>query len=100
MPEASKVLYCKVYPLTREEWDLLHTFLVKEQEKGYIYSGSSPYTTLVFFIRKKDLDEKQIIVDYRKLNKWTVRDNRPLPNIRMQLEKLQGKEIFTKMDIR
>ena len=39
-------------------------------------------------------------MDYRKLNEWTIRDNGPLPNIRMQLEKLQEKEIFTKMDIR
>jgi hypothetical protein len=77
----------------------LRTFLAKEQEKGYIYLGSSPYTALVFFIGKKDSDEKRIIMDYRKLNKWTIRDNGPLPNIRTQLEKLQGKEIFSKMDI-
>jgi len=89
-----------VYPLIREEQDLLHTFLTKEQEKGYIYPRSSPYTAPVFFIGKKDSNKKRIIMDYRKLNEWTIRDNGPLPNIRMQLEKLQEKEIFTKMDIR
>jgi hypothetical protein len=99
MPEAPKVIDCKVYPLTKEERDLLCTFLSKEQEKGYIYSGSSPYTALVFFIEKNDSDEKHIIMDYRKLNEWTICDNGPLPNIRTQLETLQGKMIFTKMDI-
>ena len=39
-------------------------------------------------------------MDYQKLNKWMIQDNGPLLNIQMQLEKLQGKEIFTKMDIR
>lgn len=100
LPDAPKTLDCKVYPLTREERDLLRTFLAEEQEKGYIYPGGSPYTAPVFFIGKKDSDEKRIIMDYRKLNDWTIRDNGPLPNIRTQLEKLQGKELFSKMDIR
>ena len=39
-------------------------------------------------------------MDYRRLNEWVVRDNGPLPNIRSQLEKLNGKQIFTKFDIR
>ncbi len=81
MLEVPKAIDYKVYPLTKEERDLLHTFLSKEQEKGYIYPGGSPYTALVFFIRKKDSDEKHIIMDYRKLNEWTVRNNGPLPNI-------------------
>jgi hypothetical protein len=100
MPDAPNVLDCKVYPLTVEERDTLCTFLAKEQEKGYIYPGSSPYTAPVFFIGKKDSNENQIIMDYRKLNEWTICDNGPLPNIRTQLNKLQDKEIFSKMDIR
>ncbi len=81
MPKVPKAIDCKVYPLTKEERDLLCTFLSEEQEKGYIYPEGSPYTALVFFIGKKDLDEKCIIMDYRKLNEWTVCDNGPLPNI-------------------
>jgi hypothetical protein len=34
MPEAPKVLDCKVYPLTKEEQDLLHTFLAKKRRRG------------------------------------------------------------------
>jgi hypothetical protein len=47
MPEVAKVINCKVYPLTKEERDLLHTFLSEKQKKGYIYPRSSPYTTPV-----------------------------------------------------
>jgi len=72
LPNTPKVLDCKVYPLIREERDLLQTFLVEEQDKGYIYLGSSPYATLVFFISKKDSDEKRIIMDYCQLNEWMV----------------------------
>lgn len=53
----------------------------------------------MFFIGKKDSDEKQTIMNYHKLNEWTIYDNGPLPNIKTQLEKLQGKAIFSKMDI-
>ena len=39
-------------------------------------------------------------MDYRILNKWTVRDNYPLPLITNIIECLQGKTLFSKFDIR
>ena len=39
-------------------------------------------------------------MDYRVLNSWTIKDNYPLPLINTILEHLQGKELFTKFDIR
>ena len=39
-------------------------------------------------------------MDYRILNKWTVRDNYPLPLITNIIEHLQGKTLFSKFDIR
>ena len=64
MQDVPKVLDCKVYPLTKEERDLLYAFLTEEQEKGYIYPRSSLYIVPVFFIGKKDLKEKRIVMDY------------------------------------
>jgi hypothetical protein len=64
MQDVPKVLDCKVYPLTKEERDLLYAFLTEEQEKGYIYLRSSLYIVPVFFIGKKDLKEKRIVMDY------------------------------------
>ena len=75
------VINCKVYPLTCEERGLLEKFLAKELELGRIKEGPSPYSSPVYFINKKDSKEKCIIMDYRKVNKWTVCDNNPLPNI-------------------
>ena len=100
LPGAPKEIDCKVYPLSRIEQDQLRIFLTEEEEKGYIYKGSSPYTAPVFLIGKKDSEEKRVVMDYRRLNEWVVRDNGPLPNIRTQLEKLTGKQLFTKFDIR
>ena len=94
------IINCKVYPLTREEQGLLEKFLAKELELGRIKEGPSPYTSPVYFINKKDLEEKRIIMDYQEVNKWTVRDNNPLPNIREALKNLRNKTLFSKFDIR
>jgi hypothetical protein len=100
LPGAPKEIDCKVYPLSWIEQDQLRIFLTEEEEKGYIYKGSSPYTAPVFLIGKKDSEEKRVVMDYHRLNEWVVRDNGPLPNIHTQLEKLTGKQLFTKFDIR
>ena len=62
--------------------------------------GSSPYTALLFFVGKKDTDELCPVMDYRQLNKWTKRDHNPLPNMRMALENLGNRKLFSKFDIR
>ena len=99
-PDAPRELNCKVYPLSRDERDLLKRWILEEEDLGRIYAGPSPYTAPVYFIGKKDSNEKRIIMDYRKLNQYTVRDNNPLPNIQSALERLHGKRLFSKFDIR
>ena len=94
------VINCKIYLLTREERGLLEKFLANELELGRIKEGPLPYTLLVYFINKKDSEEKCIIMDYRKVNKWTIHDNNPLPNIQEALENLWNKTHFFKFDIR
>ena len=99
-PDAPATINCKVYPLSRDEQEQLQKFLATELELERIKEGPSPYTSPVYFINKKDSDKKQIIMDYQELNKWTVHDNNPLPNIRELLENFRGKGCFSKFDIR
>jgi hypothetical protein len=53
----------------------------------------------LFFVGKKDRSHHPC-QDYRKLNKGTVKDAFPLPNIQDLLQDLQGQKYFTKLDIR
>ena len=53
----------------------------------------------VFFVGKKD-EKKQIIQDYRYLNKWTIKNNYPLSLISDILENIGIKKVFTKIDLR
>jgi hypothetical protein len=98
-PDAPDIINCKIYPLTKDKRELLQRWILEEEALGRIYAGSSQYTTPVYFIRKKDSQEKQIIMDYQHLNKWTVCNNNPLPNITTAMERLHGKMLFSKFDI-
>ena len=53
----------------------------------------------VFFVGKKD-GKKRIVQDYRYLNKWTIKNNYPLPLISDILENIGTKKVFTKIDLR
>ena len=99
LPGAPTSINCKIYPLNSKETMILKEFLEEEEKKGYITPGSSPYTAPVFFVGKKDSQELQPVMDYWELNKWTKRDNNPLPNKKIILENLQGGELFSKFDL-
>jgi len=89
----------KVYLLSREEREEVNMFIQEQLRKGYIRPSKSPQTAPVFFIRKKD-DKKRMVQDYRYLNKWTIKNNYPLPLISDVVENIGIKKIFTKMDLR
>jgi len=70
----------KMYPLLREEREEVHEFINEQLRKGYIKPLKSSQIAPVFFIGKKD-GKKQMVQDYRYLNKWTIKNNYPLPLI-------------------
>jgi len=51
----------------------------------------------VFFVGKKD-GGKRMVIDYRRLNKQTVKNNYPLPLIIDLVDSMGNKRVFTKMD--
>jgi hypothetical protein len=73
-------------------------FLDENQAMGYIKPTNSPYSSPFFFIKKKD-SLLRPVQDFREINKWTIRDVYPIPQITHILEQLQGKMLFTALDI-
>ena len=67
--------------------------------KEYIRPSKSPQIAPVFFVGKKN-SKKQMVQDYRYLNKWTIKNNYPLPLISDVIENIGTKKVFTKMDLR
>ena len=70
---APKTLDCKIYPLTFQEQEKLDEYIKENLEKGYIRPSKSQYASPFFFVGKKD-GKLRPVVDYRKLNSYTVPD--------------------------
>ena len=68
-------------------------------EKGFIRPSSSPWGAPVLFVRKKD-GSLRMCIDYRQLNKVTVKNKYPLPRIDDLFDQLQGSKCFSKIDLR
>ncbi|KAJ9524354.1 hypothetical protein QJQ45_008542 [Haematococcus lacustris] len=66
--------------------------------KGMIEPSSSPYAAPVLFVQKKS-GELRMCIDYRQLNKITLRDQYPLPRIDDLFDKLSGCKVFSSLDL-
>ncbi|GKB63097.1 putative reverse transcriptase domain-containing protein [Tanacetum coccineum] len=69
------------------------------QEKGFIRPSHSPWGAPVLFVKKKD-DSIRMCIDYRELNKLTIKNRYPLPRIDDLFDQLQGVCYFSKIDLR
>nr|GFB57368.1 putative reverse transcriptase domain-containing protein [Tanacetum cinerariifolium] len=68
-------------------------------ERGFICLSVSPWGAPVLFVKKKD-GSMRLCIDYRKLNKITIRNRYPLPRIDDLFDQLQGAMHFFKIDLR
>nr|GEZ96376.1 retrotransposable element Tf2 [Tanacetum cinerariifolium] len=68
-------------------------------DKGFIRPSSSPWGSPVLFVKKKD-GSFRMFIDYRELNKLTVKNRYPLPRIDDLFDQLQGSNIYSKIDLR
>src|SRR6202012_134630 len=98
-PNAPASFDCKIYPLNQAEDAALEKWLDKELAKGYIRPSKSPYASPFFFVKKKD-GKLRPVQDYRMLNKWTIRNQYPLPLISELIADLSGGWIFSKFDVK
>nr|KAJ0207233.1 hypothetical protein LSAT_V11C500291490 [Lactuca sativa] len=68
-------------------------------EKGFIRPSNSPWGAPVLFVKKKD-GSMRMCIDYRELNKVTIKNKYPLPHIDDLFDQLQGVSYFLKTDLR
>ena len=68
-------------------------------EKGYIRPSVSPWGAPVLFVNKKD-GTLRLCIDYRQLNKVTVKNKYPLPRIDDLFDQMRGSKVFSKIDLR
>ncbi|GJX73446.1 putative reverse transcriptase domain-containing protein [Tanacetum coccineum] len=87
------------YRLAPSEMKELAEQLQELTDKGFIRPSSSPWGAPVLFVKKKD-GSFRMCIDYRELNKLTVKNRYPLPRIDDLFDQLQGSSIYSKIDLR
>ncbi|KAL0562069.1 hypothetical protein IC582_002519 [Cucumis melo] len=87
------------YRMAPAELKELKVQLQELLDKGFIRPSVSPWGAPVLFVKKKD-GSMRLCIDYRELNKITVKNRYPLPRIDDLFDQLQGATVFSKIDLR
>ncbi|GJY59914.1 putative reverse transcriptase domain-containing protein [Tanacetum coccineum] len=87
------------YRLAPSEMKELAKQLQELSDKGFIRPSSSPWGAPVLFVKKKD-GSFRMCIDYRELNKLTIKNRYPLPRIDDLFDQLQGSSVYSKIDLR
>ena len=84
--------------MSKKELEELKKNIDENLAKGFIRRSTSPAGAPVLFVKKKD-GSLRLCVDYRALNKITIKDRCPLPLINETMDQLKEASIFMKLDL-
>nr|GEV31228.1 putative reverse transcriptase domain-containing protein [Tanacetum cinerariifolium] len=87
------------YRLAPSEMQELSNQLQELADRGFIHPSTSPWGAPVLFVKKED-GSFRMCIDYRELNKLTVKNRYPLPRINNLFDQLQGSSVYSKIDLR
>ncbi|GJV67053.1 putative reverse transcriptase domain-containing protein [Tanacetum coccineum] len=87
------------YRLAPSEMQELSNQLQELADRGFIRPSTSPWGAPILFVKKKD-GSFRMCIDYRELNKLTVKNRYPLPMIDDLFDQLQGSSVYSKIDLR
>ena len=97
--DGAQVPFGAIYNLSQDELATLKEYIDENLAKGFIRHSKSPTGAFILFVKKKD-GSLRMCVDYRGLNKVTIKNRYPLPLISGLLNQLGQAKIYTKIDLR
>ena len=98
VPDA-KPTWGAIYNMSTDELKALKNYIDDNVAAGFIRPSKSPYGAPVLVVKKKD-GTLRFCIDYRQLNKQTVKDRYPLPLISELLDRVRCCKVFSKIDLR
>src|ERR1051325_3425399 len=87
------------YRMSASELVELKKQLEELLKKKFIRPSVSPWGAPVLLVKKKE-GSMRLCVDYRQLNKVTIKNRYPLPRIDDLMDQLVGACVFSKIDLR
>ena len=94
--EPISIPLCKMAPVELKELKAQFEELLS---KGFIRPSTSPWGAPVLFVKKKD-GSLQLCIDYKQLNRATIRNQYPLPCIDELFDQLHGSRVYSKINLR
>ncbi|XP_054727437.1 uncharacterized protein LOC129237061 [Anastrepha obliqua] len=91
--------HCAPRRLSYAERSQVQAIIDELRQDGIIRPSNSPYASAIVLVRKKN-GKIRLCVDYRALNKLTVRDNYPLPLIDDCIDYLENKKFLSVLDLK
>lgn len=85
------------YPVLQK--NVIKEMVQELMEQGIIRPSNSPFAAPIVLVKKKD-GGWRMFVDYRHLNKATIKDKFPIPIIEELLDELRGTKCFSKIDLK
>ena len=90
----------KAYYSTPQKEEAMDKLIEELLQSGLIRQSYSPYAAPALLVPKKD-NTWRMVVDYKKLNNITIKDNHPLPNMEHTIQTLGGGyRFFSKLDMK
>ena len=98
LEEGHKPPFRPIYRLSPLEIEETKRQIAEYIHKGWIEPSSSPYGSPILFVKKKD-GGLRMVIDYRALNKLTIKNQYPLPRIDDLFDQLAGSCVFSSLDV-
>lgn len=96
-------LYTKIYRYPQIYENEIQKQIDEMLKNNIIRESNSPYNSPLWVVEKKmdnsGVKKYRIVIDYRKLNQFTVDDKFPIPNLNCLLDKLGKSQYFTTLDL-
>ncbi|CAF4334948.1 unnamed protein product, partial [Rotaria sp. Silwood2] len=92
-------IYSKQYPASYKDQEIKFQETQKLLERGQIEESTSPWSSPIVLVKKKD-KTMRFCIDYRRLNAITIKDAFPLPRIDEIFDQLSDATYYTKFDFK
>lgn len=89
----------KPYGCSLNQKEYIDSQIVEMLETDIIRESRSPYCSPIVLVKKPD-GSWRFCVDYRQLNKFTIKDKYPLPRIDDTVDNLRNAKFFSKIDLK
>ena len=95
----AKPTFGPIYNLSELELKVLKEYIQDNLKKGFIRPSTSPFGSPVLFVKKPD-GSLRLCVDYRALNRMTIKNRYPIPLTTEIMDRIKGAKRFTRLDVR